>query len=98
MWGVIIGSFIAIYGALWTQRKIDEKEKKELISKYACVTYYDLYFSLQELIKLFDDTKRKYNLDRIDGEDSAKKLCDIALGRKLTFNSAMTWMNMDSQY
>lgn len=86
MWGVIVGSFIAIYGALWTQRKIDEKEKKELISKYACVTYYDLYFSFQELIKLFDDTKRKYNLDRIDGEDSAKKLCDIALGRKFTFN------------
>jgi len=86
IWGVIIGSFIAIYGALWTQRKINEKESKKLISKYACVTFYDLHFSFQELIRLFDDTKRKYNFEHIDGEDRAKKLCEIAISRKLTFN------------
>ena len=87
LWGVIIGSFIAIYGTLWAQKKIDEKEKQEEYAKYACVVYYDIYFSCKELIKLFEDTKSKFCLDAINAEDAVDKLCQTAMGRNLLYNS-----------
>ena len=55
-----MGSYIAVYGALWVQRKINEKEKINIQKKQACVIYYDLDFAFKDLIEIFDDTKRKY--------------------------------------
>lgn len=84
--GAIVGSFLAIYGSLWTQSKIDEKKDKDRQKNSACIIYYDLYFAFKALIEIFDETKRKYNLEEINGEDNVNKFCEIALGRELHLN------------
>jgi len=84
--GAIIGSFIAIYGALWTQRKINESEKTNEQKKYTYVVYYDLDFAFKDLIEIFNETKRNYKIDEFDSEETVEKFCEVALGRKLHLN------------
>lgn len=81
--GAIMGSFLAIYGALWTQREIDKKEDNARQKKYACIVYNDLKFAFNDLIKIFDITKSNYNLSEFNGNESAEKFCKTALGCKL---------------
>lgn len=84
--GALLGSYIAVYGALWVRRKINEKEKINIQKKQACVIYYDLDFAFKDLIEIFDDTKRKYRIERIISEDEVVMFCSTALGRKLHLN------------
>ena len=85
-WSVLIGSFIAIFGALWTQRKINSEEKRHALCKYACAVYYDLHFSFQELIRIHDETKRLHNLEKIEGETAVLLFCQTAVGHELPFS------------
>ena len=49
--GAILGTFLAITGALWTQRKIDEVQDKKELRESALIVYYDFEF-------VFNDVKR----------------------------------------
>lgn len=69
LWGVMYGSFLAIYGALWVENKTKEKENKEAIAKYACVIYYDMYFIFRDFIKALENE----DIDDIDACCNAVK-------------------------
>lgn len=84
--GALIGSFIAVYGALWVQRRINKNTEIDEQKKYACIAYYDLDFAFKDLLKIHSDTKRKYKIERFDNEENVDKFCKIALGRKLYLN------------
>lgn len=49
--GAILGTFLAVTGALWTQRKIDEKHEKSLVQESATVVYYDFKFAINALME-----------------------------------------------
>lgn len=44
--GSLMGTFLAITGALWTQKKIDENNEQEKIKKIAAIIYYDLKLNI----------------------------------------------------
>ncbi len=86
-WGTIIGSFIAIWGALYVQRKIDKNSEHSNQVKYAYVVYYDLRFALKDLNDICDEAINMNNnvkqLDFYNFYQSAK-------GRKIHLNP--TWI------
>lgn len=94
-WGTIIGSFIAIFGALWTQKRNDRKEAINRRKKYVSIVYFDLYLAYQDLIEIFRETKQKYRLKNISDEDSKDKFCEIAVTRRLYLSP--TWIEDFSQ-
>lgn len=47
--GGLIGTFLAVSAALWTQRRIDEKEEKSRIREKALIIYYDFQFALYDI-------------------------------------------------
>ena len=47
--GALLGTFLAISGALWTQRRIDKKEEKNIVKEHALIMYYDLKFSFYSI-------------------------------------------------
>lgn len=49
--GALLGTFLAVSGALWTQRRIDSKKEKEKVRERTLIIYYD--FKL-----VFDDVKK----------------------------------------
>lgn len=81
--GAIIGSFIAICGALWVQNKVDSKSELENQRKYACIVYNDLDMAFKDIIKIFRDTKQKYNIQDINNDSQVILFCEEALGRKI---------------
>ena len=85
-WGTIIGSFIAIWGALFVQRKIDKKAELSIKQKYACVIYYDLFFAFKDLKDIFEETKLVYKLQCFDNKTDVDKFCEVAKGRKIYLN------------
>lgn len=48
--GALLGTFLAVSGALWTQRRIDSKKEKEKVRERTLIIYYDFKF-------VFDDVK-----------------------------------------
>lgn len=50
--GAILGTFLAIYGALWTQRKIDERTEQKELRESALIIYYDFDFALKDILAL----------------------------------------------
>lgn len=81
--GAIIGSFIAIYGSVWIQGKVDEKEETDKRKKYACIVYNDLDLAFKDLIKIYRDTELRYHLKTINNEENMKIFCEVAVGRKI---------------
>lgn len=49
--GAILGTSLAVTGALWAQRKIDETAEREKIKESALVVYYDFDFAFADIIK-----------------------------------------------
>lgn len=47
----ITGTFLAIAGALWVQRKVDRNEEKARAKKAALVVYYDFDLFFNDLVK-----------------------------------------------
>lgn len=52
--GALLGTFLAVSGALWTQRRIDSKKEKEKVRERTLIIYYDFKF-------VFDDVKNLMN-------------------------------------
>ena len=50
--GAILGTYMAITGAIWTQRKIDEVAEKKEITKAATIIYYDFDFAFKDFQKI----------------------------------------------
>lgn len=48
--GAILGTFLAITGTLWTQRKIDEVTEKKELRESALIVYYDFNFAFNDII------------------------------------------------
>ena len=49
--GAILGTFLAVTGALWTQRKIDEVQYKKELRESALIVYYDFEFVFNDIIR-----------------------------------------------
>lgn len=47
--GGLIGTFLAVSAALWTQRRIDEKEEKNRIREKTLIIYYDFHFAFYDI-------------------------------------------------
>lgn len=51
MVGAILGTFLAVTGALWTQKQAEEKEERRIIKETATIVYYDFKFAFDDLFK-----------------------------------------------
>lgn len=49
--GAIFGTFLAITGALWTQRNIDLQNEKHIIKEAAVIVYYDFKFAFDDIFQ-----------------------------------------------
>lgn len=47
--GAILGTFLAVTGALWAQRKIDEVQDKKELRESALIVYYDFKFAFNDI-------------------------------------------------
>lgn len=48
--GAILGTFLAVTGALWTQKKIDKAAEKKELKESALIVYYDFKFAFSDII------------------------------------------------
>lgn len=53
--GAFLGTFLAITGALWTQRKIDKAKDEKELQESALIVYYDFEFAFADIIKFMND-------------------------------------------
>lgn len=51
--GAAVGSGLAVWGALYTQKKADEEAEDRIIRENAIIVYFDLYLGLNDLKKLY---------------------------------------------
>ena len=51
MLGALVGTFLAISGALWTQRRDEIKKEKQIIKEAAIIIYYDFKFAFEDIFK-----------------------------------------------
>lgn len=80
--GGILGTFIAVYGALFVQReqqRVDEYKKKLESGRKI---YNELNSCLEQLQNIFRETKIIYHLKEIEKDDIIK-FCAIAKGKKM---------------
>lgn len=49
--GAILGTFLAITGALWTQRKIDSQKEALEIKEAATIVFFDFKFAFEDIFK-----------------------------------------------
>lgn len=54
MMGALLGTFLAISGALWTQRRISEKEEKNKVREKTLIIYYDFLFAVNNICDFYD--------------------------------------------
>lgn len=74
--GAILGTFLAVTGALWTQRKIDEVQDRKELRESALIVYYDFEF-------VFNDVKRFMSRYMIHQEVVCNTLENFELFKKL---------------
>ena len=66
--GGMIGSFLAISGALWVERRlVTDKEKKE-IERIALILYYDIFLFYEEFTALSSRTAQILAIDDKDAQ------------------------------
>ena len=85
--GAIIGSLIAVYGALWVQREIENIHEKKKSKKYACIVFYDLEYAINDLQKIFSKAK----INSISDENAADKFYKEAFNTKI--HLSQTWIS-----
>lgn len=101
--GAILGTFLAVTGALWTQRKIDERtDEKELI-ECALIIYYDFTFALDDLItlmQLYTDTQQTISNVLLDYDEFIKRQgkCRIYIDKDWIHNVAKLSHALPSSY
>lgn len=49
--GAILGTFLAVTGALWTQRRIDKVKDEKDLWESALIVYYDFEFAFKDIIR-----------------------------------------------
>lgn len=74
--GAILGTFLAVTGALWTQRKIDEVQDRKELRESALIVYYDFEF-------VFNDVKRFMSRYMIHQEVVCNTLENFELFKKI---------------
>lgn len=47
--GGMLGTFLAVTGALWTQRRIDLNNERNAVKKAAVIVYYDFKFAFEDI-------------------------------------------------
>lgn len=77
--GAMIGSLIAIYGALWVQRKSEDRHERNEQKRYARIIYNDLSFAFNDLLQIYTRSGAK----SICGTDNVEAFCQKALGVRL---------------
>ena len=53
--GALLGTFLAVVGALWVQRKVDMTEEEKTERETALVVFYDFFFASNEIIKFMQE-------------------------------------------
>ncbi len=64
--GSLLGTFLAITGALWTQRKEEKRKEKQEIKEAATIIYYEFKTALEDIFSLvstYEEEKEKQLLD-----------------------------------
>lgn len=57
--GAILGTFLAISGALWTQKRFDIKEENEKKREHILIVYYDFFFVFQDIYSCMNNYMNK---------------------------------------
>lgn len=53
--GALLGTFLAVVGALWVQRKADKAEEEKIVREQAMIVYYDFAFAFQDIVKFMQE-------------------------------------------
>ena len=61
--GSLIGTFLAITGALWTQRIVDTNNEQEKAKKIAAIIYYDLSVNIDNFKQILMEVYPEVKLD-----------------------------------
>lgn len=72
--GALLGTFLAISGALWTQRRIDRKKEKGAVRENALIMYYDLKFSLYSIWDCMRDYSKNVKIPGIRLAEDQRKI------------------------
>lgn len=78
--GAILGTFLAITGALWTQRKIDEAQDKKELRESALIVYYDFKFAFSDIIRFMNcySTRQQKVCNTLEDFEQFKKIKEIS--------------------
>lgn len=63
--GALLGTFLAISGALWTQRRIDRKKEKSIVREHTLIIYYDIRFSFYSVWDCMSDYSKAVKIPGI---------------------------------
>lgn len=74
--GAIWGTFLAVAGTLWTQRKIDEVVEKKELKESALIIYYDFKIAFSDIITFMESVsfQQSKSMDKIDKDERYMKL------------------------
>lgn len=78
--GAILGTFLAVTGALWTQRKIDEVQYKKELRESALIVYYDFEFAFNDIIRFMDcySTRQQKVCNTLESFEQFKKIKEMS--------------------
>lgn len=73
--GAILGTFMAVSGALWTQKKIDEVTEGKSLKESALIVYYDFYFAADDIKVLIENylNSQKKIINELEDIEQFKK-------------------------
>ena len=99
--GALLGTFFAITGALWTQRKEERRKEKQVLREVATVIYYDFEFAYKNIIAFvlgYEKDKEKEitqikNNSKMSVNEKNEKICKIRNNEKLL--DPQTYFHLD---
>lgn len=75
--GAILGTYLAILGAIWVQKREKNEEEKERIIKAATIVYYDIKFACLDLINMIKWDKTSISGDIYLVNDWIERVSDL---------------------
>ncbi len=88
-WGTMVGTIIAIFGALFTEQHLRKSDDDAEDVKIALIIYYDLKYAVRDLKNILEDTKKQgRNKDKDASRGMEQKLREVFVdkSRKLYFD------------
>lgn len=76
--GSMLGSFLAITGALWLERRIKDKEDADQDAVNARIIYYDLYFAFKQIKEVLVESNKNSPQNTVLLPDEYRNYCKFA--------------------